>query len=170
MICLQHLAPGRFASAGFGRGTAARPPTCSYEMLNPMQDEEDSPERHRLDRWLWFTRFFKTRSLATQSVSLGRVTLNGARVRPAHAVQVGDRIAISRDGETWDIVVRDLPQRRGPAPEAQACYAETEESEARRVAARERRKLAEISHPRTLGRPDKRDRRQIDKLRRRQGD
>ena len=135
-----------------------------------MADPEDSTERHRLDRWLWFTRFFKTRSLASQTVSLGRVTLNGARVRPAHAVQIGDRIAISLDRETRDIVVRDLPERRGPAPEAQACYAETEESQARRAAARETRKLAEASHPRTLGRPDKRERRQLDKLRRRQGD
>ena len=133
-------------------------------------DDEGDDERHRLDRWLWFTRFFKTRSLATQTVSLGRVTLNGARVRPAHAVQVGDRIAISLDRETRDIVVRDLPHRRGPPPEAQACYAETEESQARRAAARETRKLAEISHPRTLGRPDKRERRQLDRLRRRQGD
>jgi ribosome-associated heat shock protein Hsp15 len=135
-----------------------------------MTDPEESSERHRLDRWLWFTRFFKTRSLATQTVSLGRVTLNGARVRPAHAVQVGDRIAISQDRETRDVIVRDLPVRRGPAPEAQACYSETEESQARRAVARETRKLAEMSHPRTLGRPDKRDRRQLDRLRRRQGD
>ena len=86
------------------------------------RDAEDAPGRHRLDRWLWFTRFFKTRSLATQTVSLGRVTLNGERVRPAHAVQIGDRIGISLDRDTRDVIVRDLPERRGPAPEAQACY------------------------------------------------
>jgi len=135
-----------------------------------MHDADDAPGRHRLDRWLWFTRFFKTRSLATQTVSLGRVTLNGARVRPAHAVQVGDRISIVMDRETRDVVVRDLPLRRGPAPEAQSCYAETEESQARRAAARENRRIAEMTHPRTLHRPDKRERRQLDRLRRRQGE
>lgn len=129
-------------------------------------DDSDAPaERHRLDRWLWFTRFFKTRSLATQAVSLGRVSLNGARVKPAHTVQVGDRIDITLDRDTREVVVRDLPLRRGPAPEAQACYSESEASIARREAARESRRLAEISHPRTLARPDKRDRRQLARFR-----
>jgi ribosome-associated heat shock protein Hsp15 len=130
-----------------------------------MSDPEDSTERHRLDRWLWFTRFFKSRSLATQAVTLGRVTLNGARVKPAHVVQVGDRVAVSLERDVRDVVVRDLPHRRGPAPEAQSCYAESEQSIARREAAREARKLADISHPRTLGRPDKRDRRQLARFR-----
>ena len=130
-----------------------------------MEEPEGTAERHRLDRWLWFTRFFKTRSLATQAVSLGRVSLNGARVKPAHSVQVGDRIDITLDRDTRELVVRDLPQRRGPAPEAQACYAESEASIARREAARDSRRLAEISHPRTPGRPDKRDRRQLARFR-----
>ena len=130
-----------------------------------MADPEESTERHRLDRWLWFTRFFKTRSLATHAISLGRVTLNGARVKPAHVVQIGDRVAITLDRATRDVLVRDLPLRRGPAPEAQACYAESAESVARRETAREARRLAEISHPRTLGRPDKRERRQLARFR-----
>ena len=130
-----------------------------------MFEREESAERHRLDRWLWFTRFFKSRSLATQAVSLGRVTLNGARVKPAHTVQVGDRIGVNLDREVREVVVRELPERRGPAPEAQSCYAESEESIARREAARAARRLADSSHPRTLGRPDKRDRRLLARFR-----
>jgi ribosome-associated heat shock protein Hsp15 len=133
-----------------------------------MHDEDASDGRHRLDRWLWFTRFFKTRSIATQAVTLGRVTLNGARVKPAHEVRIGDLIAITVDRDVREVEARALPQRRGPAPEAQACYAETPQSMARREAARESRRLADASHPRTLGRPDKRDRRQLAKLRGRQ--
>ena len=131
-----------------------------------MKDPEESADRHRLDQWLWFARFYKTRSLAAGAVTGGRVKVNGERAKPAHAVRVGDRLSITSQQESSDIEVRDLPARRGPASEAQACYAESPESVKRRAAHREQRRLAEMSRPQSDTRPDKRERRLLDKLRR----
>jgi ribosome-associated heat shock protein Hsp15 len=130
----------------------------------------DSPDkqadRHRVDRWLWFTRFFKTRSLAAAAVSGGKVKVNGERVKTAHAVRVGDRLAITIQQETMQIEVLGIPARRGPASEAQACYAESADSVKQRADHREQRRLAEMSRPHSDTRPDKRERRLLDKLRR----
>lgn len=131
--------------------------------------EKKDPGRHRLDRWLWFTRFFKTRSLATAAVTGGRIKVNGERVKPAHDVRVGERLSLTIQQETMEIDVLDIPARRGPAAEAQACYAETADSVKRRAVNREQRHLAAMSRPRSENRPDKRERRQLDKLRRGQG-
>jgi len=131
-----------------------------------VKDPEESADRHRLDQWLWFARFYKTRSLAAGAVTGGRVKVNGERAKPAHAVRVGDRLSITSQQESSDIEVRDLPARRGPASEAQACYAESPESVKRRAAHREQRRLAEMSRPQSDTRPDKRERRLLDKLRR----
>lgn len=131
-----------------------------------MSDEDPKSERHRLDKWLWCTRFFKTRSLAAQAVSGGKVHLNGERVKPAHVVRVGDRISLTLDGAAADFEVLGLPARRGPAPEARTHYAETPESAERRARLREQRRLAEMSRPRPDTRPDKRERRQLLRLQR----
>ena len=115
----------------------------------------------RLDRWLWFTRFYKTRSAASAATQGGHVRLNGERGRPASKVAIGDRIQLVRQQLTYDLTVEDIPLRRGPAPEAQACYSESEES----VAARESH-LADLRSDRlqmatTPGRPDKHTRRRL---------
>src|SRR6202042_915063 len=55
-------------------------------------------EPHRLDKWLWHTRFYKTRSLATAAINGGKAHLNGERVKPAHHVRVGDRLSLSLQG------------------------------------------------------------------------
>lgn len=129
--------------------------------------EDDSKGgRHRLDKWLWCARFFKTRSLAAAAVSGGRAKLNGQRVKPAHEVRVGDRLDITLDEDTIDLEVLALPARRGPAPEARACYRETPESAARREHRREQRRLNRLSHAAPDTRPDKRERRQLERLRR----
>lgn len=129
--------------------------------------EDDSKGgRHRLDKWLWCARFFKTRSLAAAAVSGGRAKLNGQRVKPAHEVRVGDRLDITLDEDTIDLEVLALPARRGPAPEARACYRETPESAARREQRREQRRLNRLSHAAPDTRPDKRERRQLERLRR----
>lgn len=125
--------------------------------------EED---RHRLDKWLWCTRFFKTRSLATQAVAGGRVHLNGERVKAAHVIRVGDRISLNLDGVVAHFDVLGLPARRGPAPEARTNYAETPESAAKRAEMREKHRLAEMSRPRPDTRPDKRERRRLVKFQR----
>lgn len=130
---------------------------------------ESNSDRHRIDKWLWCARFFKTRSLAAQAVSGGKVHVNGERVKPAHNVRVGDRLGIVINGADAEFDVVGLPERRGPAPEAQGHYKETPESIERRTKLREQHRLAEISRPRPEGRPDKRDRRKIVKIQRGQG-
>ena len=85
----------------------------------------------RLDRWLWFTRFYKTRTAAGAAVQGGHVRVNGEPARSAHKVRIGDRIRLVRRQLVWEFDVRDLPARRGPAREAQACYEETADSVAR---------------------------------------
>jgi ribosome-associated heat shock protein Hsp15 len=123
----------------------------------------------RLDKWLWQARFYKTRSLATAAINGGKVHLNAERVKAAHRVRIGDSLSLSLQGIVAEFEVLALPSRRGPAAEAQACFAETPASAARRAALREQQRLAEASRPRpSSGRPDKRDRRRLLRLQREQ--
>jgi ribosome-associated heat shock protein Hsp15 len=125
-----------------------------------------SADRHRLDKWLWCARFFKTRSLAAQAVTGGKVHVNGERVKPAHNVRIGDRLSIVMHGADAQFDVLGLPERRGPAPEARSHYTETPDSAARREKLREQHRLAELTRPRPEGRPDKRDRRKLVRIQR----
>lgn len=134
-----------------------------------MTIDSRNEDRHRIDKWLWHVRFFKTRSLAAAAVSGGRAKLDGERVKPAHALRIGQLVAITLEAHTIEVEVLALPARRGPAAEAQACYAETTASAARTALHREQRRIAALSRPETDHRPDKRERRQLDQLRRRQG-
>lgn len=118
-------------------------------------------EGMRLDKWLWAARFFKTRSLASQAIEHGRVKLNGARVKPARGVRPADRLELRIGEVDWSVTVRALSMQRGPAPVAQALYAEDPESLARRQAQVAERKLAASPAATLKGRPTKRDRRQI---------
>jgi ribosome-associated heat shock protein Hsp15 len=124
---------------------------------------------NRLDKWLWYCRFYKTRSLATAAIAGGKVHLNAERVKPAHRVRQGDRLSLSLDGIVAEFDVLGLPRRRGPAAEAQTHYAETQASAMRRVALREQQRLAQLSRPHSDERPDKRDRRRLMRLQRDQG-
>jgi ribosome-associated heat shock protein Hsp15 len=120
----------------------------------------------RLDKWLWAARFYKTRSLAQQAIEAGRVRMRGERVKPAKEVTSGDRLSIRVGDADWDIAVRALSERRGPAAEARQLYEESEESRRRRDALLAERKLA-LEPARDLrGRPTKRDRRALERLRR----
>jgi ribosome-associated heat shock protein Hsp15 len=129
---------------------------------------DDSNAGHRLDKWLWHVRFYKTRALATAAISGGKVHLNGERVKPAHRVRCGDRIHVSLQGIVAEFDVHALPERRGPAAEAARHYAETPQSAERRVRLREQQRLADQSRPRPEARPDKRDRRRLMRLQREQ--
>lgn len=123
----------------------------------------------RLDRWLWCVRLYKSRSLATAAVAGGHVHCNGARVKPARAVKPGDRLTVSLGGRELELTVRAIPARRGPAPEARACYEESAESIARGERLGAARRLAALTTPRPEGRPDKKERRDLLAFARRQG-
>ena len=116
-------------------------------------------ESVRIDKWLWAARFYKTRSLAAQAVTGGRAQLNGARVKPARAVQVGDEVEVNKDGYAYRVRVLGLAERRGPAKLAQTLYEEFEDSIAKRAALSEQHKLAAASMPHPQHRPDKKARR-----------
>lgn len=129
-----------------------------------------SDDRHRIDKWLWHVRLFKTRSLAADAASGGKVKIDGERVKPAREVRVGQHVSITLADRAIEVQVLALPARRGPAPEAQACYAETAQSAERSARQREQRRLAALARPQPDHRPDKRERRQLERLRRMQGE
>ena len=112
----------------------------------------------RIDKWLWCARFFKTRSVAQDAVEGGHVQLNGERIKASRHVKVGDRLRINRERELFEIDVTGIPRRRGPGAEARLHYRETPESEAARAYVRE---LNRLSGPVSTGRPDKRERRDL---------
>lgn len=116
----------------------------------------------RLDKWLWAARFYKTRSLATDEIGKGRISVNAQAAKPSRELHPGDRIELRQGQVLRTVVVVALSNIRGPAPVAQALYAETEESIALRdKVARERREAAEPSLAIEQGRPTKRDRRKL---------
>jgi len=126
--------------------------------------------RVRLDKWLWAARFYKTRALSADEIDKGRVQVNGQTAKPSREVRTGDTIELRNTDGTRTIVVRGISGVRGPAPVAALLFEETEASIALRVEAAERRRLApEPAHSQPIGRPTKRDRRDIDQLRGRPG-
>lgn len=118
----------------------------------------------RIDKWLWAARFFKTRSLATDAVSGGKIKLNGAPTKPARDVKIGDRLDIFNGDTRWEVVVRALGEKRGPAAEARLLYEESAASIAAREAEQARRKFEQEPAAQIHGRPTKRDRRQLGRL------
>jgi ribosome-associated heat shock protein Hsp15 len=132
------------------------------------EDRDGADERLRIDRWLWCARLFKSRSAAAEAVRGGHVRLNGQRVKPAHAVKIGDALQLSfAHGGERDVAIAAIPARRGPAPEAAKSYIETPESLERRRKAAEERAARAAYMPPTPGRPDKRTRRLLLRARQR---
>jgi ribosome-associated heat shock protein Hsp15 len=129
---------------------------------------DDKSDGHRLDKWLWHVRFYKTRSLATAAITGGKVHFNAERVKPAHRVRVGDRVSMSLQGIVAEFEVLGLPVRRGPAAEAITHYRETAASAARRAHLKDQQRLAGLSRPRPDAKPDKRERRRLMRLHREQ--
>jgi ribosome-associated heat shock protein Hsp15 len=120
----------------------------------------DGPgERQRLDLWLVNTRFFKTRVLAAKNITGGHVKVDGERAKSGQKVKVGDRVEILRDRERFVVRVERLPERRGPAADARACYLEDPSARAAREALRQQLRQDRMTMPRTAGRPDKHTRR-----------
>ncbi len=123
--------------------------------------KEDQVVKTRLDKWLWASRFYKTRYLAAEAINGGHVHHNGHRVKPSRIIQIADTLTIHKTPFTFEIIVEGLSVRRGPAKEAQLLYTELEESIKKREILSEQRKLNAAQFPHAERRPDKRDRRRI---------
>ena len=120
----------------------------------------------RIDKWLWAARFYKTRSVATEAVLGGHVHVNGARVKPAKEIRVGDKLEIRKRELEWTIEVRALADRRGPAPVAATLYEEAPDSRATREQRQLERRLARPLGADLGERPTKQARRRLEALRR----
>ena len=124
-------------------------------------------DRVRIDKWLWAARFFKTRTLATRACELGRIESNGQQAKAAREVRVGDLLRVKNESGEFDVEVLVLSEMRGPATVAQALYRETEASRESRLKLAEQRKAMPHFEASREGKPSKRDRRQIARLKRR---
>jgi len=126
----------------------------------------ESTDRVRLDKWLWAARFYKTRGLAAEAIDGGKVDVNQARVKRAKMVQVGDEVRIRQTPFEHVVIVRGVSEQRGPASVAATLYDETVESKARRDALKTQIRSLPADDWES-GRPTKRDRREIERFRRR---
>jgi ribosome-associated heat shock protein Hsp15 len=118
-----------------------------------------------MDKWLWAARFFKTRSLAARACELGRIEARGQPAKASREVRAGDLLRVKNDSGEFQIEVLLLSEMRGPAAIAQTLYRETEASrESRLKLAEERRAMPRYEASRR-GKPSKRDRRKLDRLR-----
>lgn len=121
--------------------------------------------RVRIDKWLWAARFFKTRSLASRACELGRITANGQPVKPAREVHIGDLLHVKNDSGDFQVEVLLLSEIRGPAAVAQTLYRETDASRELRLKLVEERRMMPRVEGEREGKPSKRDRREIGRLR-----
>ena len=119
----------------------------------------------RMDKWLWAARFFKTRSLAQRACELGRIQSNGQPAKAAREVRTGDLLKVTNDSGDFQVEVLALSEMRGPAAVAQTLYRETEASRELRLRLAQERKAASYFEGFREGKPSKRDRREIDRLR-----
>jgi len=128
------------------------------------EDSEDG-DRVRLDKWLWAARFYKTRALAAEAIEGGRIEVNGDRAKRSRPLRPGDELRIRLGPYEHHVAVRALSNRRGPAAEAATLYEETAASrEARERLALQLKSVAPLfQHDK--GRPTKKDRRDINRLR-----
>ena len=122
-------------------------------------------DRVRMDKWLWAARFFKTRSLAARACELGRIRSNGQPAKAAREVRVGDLLQVKNDSGDFQVEVLALSEMRGPAAVAQTLYRETEASRELRLRLAEERKAMPHFEALREGKPSKRDRRKIGRLR-----
>jgi len=117
----------------------------------------------RIDKWLWATRFFKTRKLASEAVSGGKVHVNGQRCKPSKEVKVGFQLLINKNQYRWELTILGLNKQRRPASEAVLLYEESTESYEKRqqqiIQNKEQRQF--LPHSEREQRPNKKQRRQI---------
>ncbi len=130
-----------------------------------MHDDDDADTHVRLDKWLWAARFFKTRGIAVEAIAGGKVLYNGVRPKPSHLVRVGDEVRIRLGPYEHLVQVRELALRRGPAKQAQLMYEETEASIAARRKLAEQLKAASAFNPQASWTENKKDRRELRRMR-----
>ncbi len=128
-----------------------------------MPDSAPSPaaSRLRFDKWLWAARFYKTRTLAAQAIDAGQARIADERVKPAHALRVGDIVTVRRDALVWQVRVEALSDRRGGAAEAALLFREDDASMKAREEALAQRRAERAGAPRFPGRPTKKERRKL---------
>jgi ribosome-associated heat shock protein Hsp15 len=122
-------------------------------------------DRVRMDKWLWAARFFKTRALAARACELGRIESNGQHAKAAREVRAGDRLQVKNDSGDFQVEVLLLSDIRGPAAVAQTLYRETEASRELRLKLAEERKVMLRFEAPQEGKPSKRNRRELNRLR-----
>jgi ribosome-associated heat shock protein Hsp15 len=115
----------------------------------------------RIDKWLWTSRFFKTRSLASDAVNGGKVHLNGQRVKAGRTVKIGDVLTIQKDSVLYEVTIKAVNKTRRPAKEASLTYQELEQSRAKREQEQQIKKLASATRPVPKRKPGKREREQL---------
>ncbi len=126
----------------------------------------EEPHRVRLDKWLWAARFFKTRALAADAIESGKVEVNGERAKRAKQLQVGDSVRVRLGPYHHLITVLIVSERRGPGSVAKTLYEENADSRKAREALQVQVKAAQSESGYTPGRPTKKDRRELEKVRR----
>ncbi|HLV26587.1 MAG TPA: S4 domain-containing protein [Gemmatimonadales bacterium] len=126
--------------------------------------EETPAGKVRVDKWLWAARFYKTRSLAAAAIDGGKVTVNGDRARRSRLLGTGDIVTVRIVQDEWTLVVKELSERRGPAAEARKLYEETDDSRRERERQAESRRLTAPVFHFTEGKPSKKDRRSLRRL------
>ena len=136
-------------------------------MSTSPDDDVSPPGKVRLDKWLWAARFFKTRALAAEAIDGGKVTVNDDRPKRARLIQAGDVVAVRVGPYQHVIRVRDVSQRRGSATIAQELFEETPASVAARATVAEQYKSAAMTFAFQEGKPSKKERRAIDRVRHR---
>jgi ribosome-associated heat shock protein Hsp15 len=119
----------------------------------------------RADKWLWAARFFKTRALAAKACELGRIVSNGHQAKPSREIHTGDHLHIRTEAGEFHVEVRELSEIRGPAAVAQTLYHETDESRELRLKLAEERRAALQQGLLHEGKPSRRDRQQLNRLR-----
>ena len=127
---------------------------------------KQTPTTMRLDKWLWAARFFKTRSLAQKQIELNRVSVNGTKAKTSKYITVGDVIDLTLNSLPYKLAVLALNEQRRPAPEARLLYQEDEATAQSREAQKLLDQASRITAAYPDGRPTKRDRRQLDKMKR----
>ena len=154
----------RLMAGGVSRAHATAPDNKNA-IANDRLRDMSSDETVRLDKWLWASRFFKTRSLAADAIDAGKVQVNGDRVKRAKEVRAGDNVRVRLGPYEHIVVVLGIADRRGPATVARTLYEETPESETTRAKLREQLSLLPSAFLPNSSRPTKKDRRTMNKFR-----